>query len=422
MIVTASAPRTYVCHSAKGSTWEKHKYIKRIDGTYYYPDSYEGGRHLPNGDKSSKESGSKYGEYSKGDPDFDDKNFDEKNRLGDTDFFGFTRPDGTVVILEEDMKWELPKGTKLTKALIKRLETFSKKAEGRTYKSNEEWREAAKKAIDGNKKKSSEETTDEGIPEIGTLTEADIDALANEVIRGNFGNGQVRKELFGEYYQQVQNRVNEKMKGSKTSSKSTKTEEKKEEKKTTSKSSSSNTKSIDMEKVFEVYRKKEKEAKHSFEELGGEYLAHYGIKKRSGRYPWGSGDRPYQSGETPSSYKKYNKRAAKLKKIDRKYEKTQKKANKELRKAEKKQFSFLEDKERTKTAFEVAKNTQSRANEYARKGAKYYERMERKFGKMGITMDSATAKLGQKYINLVAENTRMFYTQSNAQDIKRRYK
>ena len=26
------------------------------------------------------------------------------------------------------------------------------------------------------------------------------------------------------------------------------------------------------------------------------YLAHYGTKRHSGRYPWGSGDRPYQSG------------------------------------------------------------------------------------------------------------------------------
>lgn len=33
-------------HSAKGSTWEDHKYIKRVDGTYYYPDNYEGGRHI----------------------------------------------------------------------------------------------------------------------------------------------------------------------------------------------------------------------------------------------------------------------------------------------------------------------------------------------------------------------------------------
>lgn len=26
-------------------------------------------------------------------------------------------------------------------------------------------------------------------------------------------------------------------------------------------------------------------------------IYHYGIKRRSGRYPWGSGDRPYQSEE-----------------------------------------------------------------------------------------------------------------------------
>ena len=30
------------------------------------------------------------------------------------------------------------------------------------------------------------------------------------------------------------------------------------------------------------------------------YLAHYGTKKHSGRYPWGSGERPYQSGGGPS--------------------------------------------------------------------------------------------------------------------------
>lgn len=42
-------------HSAKGSEWEKHKYIKRVDGTYYYPDSYVGGRHLPKTSNNTKE-------------------------------------------------------------------------------------------------------------------------------------------------------------------------------------------------------------------------------------------------------------------------------------------------------------------------------------------------------------------------------
>lgn len=27
-------------------------------------------------------------------------------------------------------------------------------------------------------------------------------------------------------------------------------------------------------------------------------IYHYGIKRRSGRYPWGSGDRPFQSTES----------------------------------------------------------------------------------------------------------------------------
>lgn len=89
-------------HSAKGTTWKDHKYIKRIDGTYYYPDNYEGGRHLPDGEDSISETESNY-----------------------------------------------------------------------------------------------------------SLSENDIEKLAREVIRGNFGNGQVRKDLLGEYYQTIQSRVNE---------------------------------------------------------------------------------------------------------------------------------------------------------------------------------------------------------------------
>ena len=91
-------------HSSEGSSWKKHKYIKRVDGTYYYPDSYEGGRHLPDGET---ESNSK---------------------------------------------------------------------------------------ID--------------------LSEKDVENLAKEVIRGNFGNGQERKDLLGENYEEIQTRVNELMKGS----------------------------------------------------------------------------------------------------------------------------------------------------------------------------------------------------------------
>ena len=63
----------WLIHSQKGSEWKDHKYVKREgtsgkleeDGKYYYPDSYEGGRHLPKGNsqrKSSKKGESNSGE------------------------------------------------------------------------------------------------------------------------------------------------------------------------------------------------------------------------------------------------------------------------------------------------------------------------------------------------------------------------
>ena len=47
----------YLQHSAKGSTWEEHKYLEtKGEGKkkkYYYDDSYEGGRHLEKGGKKN---------------------------------------------------------------------------------------------------------------------------------------------------------------------------------------------------------------------------------------------------------------------------------------------------------------------------------------------------------------------------------
>lgn len=36
--------RTYLIHSAKGSTWEDHKYVKKVNGVYFYPPGYDKGR------------------------------------------------------------------------------------------------------------------------------------------------------------------------------------------------------------------------------------------------------------------------------------------------------------------------------------------------------------------------------------------
>ena len=111
-LVTCSS----LVHSAKGSSWKDHKYIKRVNGTYYYPASYEGGRHLD--DETSKST--------------------DDTKSGDSE----------------------------EKEPVGALET----------------------------------TAD--------LKEEDIEALAREVIRGNFGNGQERKDLLGDAYQKIQDRVN----------------------------------------------------------------------------------------------------------------------------------------------------------------------------------------------------------------------
>ncbi len=121
---------SWIIHSAKGSEWKKHKYLKRVNGTYYYPDNYPDGRHIS-----------------------DLKGGNEKSDNSDD-------PIKTIV------------GT-------------------------------------------GENDDSDG----GNLSEKDLENLANEVIRGNFGNGEQRKELLGEYYQEIQDLVNQKLKGGSGSNK-----------------------------------------------------------------------------------------------------------------------------------------------------------------------------------------------------------
>jgi len=177
-IITKPPIEEVIRHSGvKGMEWKNHKYIRKANGQYYYPE----------GSNAAKVS-----EYTKGDSDFDESNYSDKNRLGDTDFFAFTRPDGKVVILQEDVKWELPKGQKVDNSMIERLQNLGR------AKSTDEFINNATSAISGGSN--------------GKLSDRDIDNLARETIRGNFKNGQDRKALLGDYYQQVQDKVNQMLK------------------------------------------------------------------------------------------------------------------------------------------------------------------------------------------------------------------
>lgn len=157
-----------------------------------------------------------YSTYSKDDKDFDDKNYSEANRLGDTDFYGWQKEDGSWVILEEDMKFTVPKG--MSKAdIISKLEAFDKEIEARRQAgekyTNEDWVNGAKRALSS---KSDEK-------------DFDVDAAARDVIRGKYKNGAERKAALGDDYDLVQKRVNELMKGQKSSSSKKKSSEKKTE-------------------------------------------------------------------------------------------------------------------------------------------------------------------------------------------------
>lgn len=119
--------RYYISHSAKGSTWKKHKYIKIANGLYFYPDDYIGGRHIGNKKKSSN-------------------------------------------------KKETSKNDK------------KKESKGKASSS---------------KSKTEKDDKKKG------LSSKKIEKLAQDVIRGNYGNGQERIDKLGKKYNKVQYRVNQ---------------------------------------------------------------------------------------------------------------------------------------------------------------------------------------------------------------------
>ena len=142
-------PSDVIQHSQ--GPWEEHKYVKKVDGKYYYPNSYDDGRtisDLKDTDKSSN----------KAEKGTNDEKYSEKDRIGDTEFFGFKNKDGRTVIVEEDKKWTLPEGKKLDASLKKRLAAVEKEIADRRERGekvdSDEWNRLIDEAINGTGKKS----------------------------------------------------------------------------------------------------------------------------------------------------------------------------------------------------------------------------------------------------------------------------
>lgn len=169
-------------HSAKGSTWEDHKYIKKVDGTYYYPDNYEGGRHLPESSDKKEE-------------------FDHEKAATEFNKFFKSLADAGTAYFGSKEEWE--------SMSLDDFKNLYKNILGRDP-DKELSKDALQNMFDSVKKQNTSDKMLSG----EKLTDKDYDTLAKEVMKGNFGNGQERKNLLGERYAEVQKRVNEMMKGS----------------------------------------------------------------------------------------------------------------------------------------------------------------------------------------------------------------
>lgn len=196
----------FLYHSAKGSEWEDHKYVKKIDGVYYYPVGYEDGRTIDSlSDKSKKET-------EKDDKDSKEKRIDEVKKHFDQ------------YLAKRGIDWRtLPKDEvdQMQRDIVKQLEAGKETGTG----------------------------------------EKTIDELAKDVVSGKLGNGEDWKALLGDKYSEVQKKVNQVLKGSsvdKKISEETVSEEVKETvKKSTSKVSETKVHSgVDLSEVLNVYKKK----------------------------------------------------------------------------------------------------------------------------------------------------------------------
>lgn len=196
-------------HSAKGSTWDDHKYVKKIDGVYYYPVGYEDGRTIDDlkGGKDSEEKADK-------------KETDSKTK---EDQIKEVKQNFDQYLAKRGIDWrKLPKDEvdQMQRDIIKQLES-------------------------GKETGTKEKSTDE---------------LAKDVAAGKLGSGEDRKVLLGDRYDEVQKRVNEISK--KAGDKKTSEVSEENKKKTSSAAKKvSNTKihsGVNMEEVFSVYKKKKK--------------------------------------------------------------------------------------------------------------------------------------------------------------------
>ena len=146
-----------------------------------------------------------------------------------------------------------------------------------------------------------------------------------------------------------------------------------------------------------------------------DYLIHYGIPKRSGRFPWGSGKRPFQSGggkdariarKAERINQKANKKFAKVEVRREKYQAT---ANKHFDKAVRRSFSFFSSQNRVNRSVVKGVSAQKKAARLEQKGSRYYKRIQKKMSRMNQKIDPNVQKLGEQYMKYASDRSKSLY-------------
>lgn len=151
-------------------------------------------------------------------------------------------------------------------------------------------------------------------------------------------------------------------------------------------------------------------------------IYHFGVSKSkgakvgSGRYPLGSGDRPFQrkSKAERKALKKdkwTNRVRNKLDKYDTKKAKKQAVANKQYEKAVRKSNSLFGTKKAVDKAYEKADKAQRKVNRLDYKSNKYYQKYTKKFSRNNFSMSIDVVNRGKKYYENVVNNSKAAYMQ-----------
>lgn len=129
------------------------------------------------------------------------------------------------------------------------------------------------------------------------------------------------------------------------------------------------------------------------------------MPERSGRYAWGSGDRPYQRLEKKVS-RMESRLTKKFAKADVKTSKLQERASRRFNKANIQRNSMLRSaRKRADSTFQKGYDLQQKKERIEYRTSRRYERYLKKFTELNVTMDDKLKKQGLDYYNRVLANT-----------------